>query len=112
MRGRSVVVDDHHEMEDTVADLISRGYWLMNQGTRRATLVRPRTGRFLGVLGGLCALFGLVLVAVASTGEGDGSAGIAGIVFVLVVMPVTVLLRSLYVHIRRDQVRHVIVRDR
>ncbi|HEX6359035.1 hypothetical protein [Actinophytocola sp.] len=111
MRGKSVVVDNNLEMENTVADLISRGYLLMNQGTRRATLVRPRTGRFLGVLVGLCGLLTLVLVIAAAFADSGEGASIVMIVFLFVIMPIGGLLRFVYVHVRRDQVMHVLVRD-
>jgi len=110
MRGKSVLVGNDLEMEEKVADLISRGYLLMNQSARRATLIRPRTARLLGVVIGLCGLLAVGCFFAASFTD-SGDVGIVGVVFLIVVMPIAGALRFFYVHVRRDQVMHVLVRD-
>jgi hypothetical protein len=108
MRGRTVVVGSGAELDYAVADLISRGYELMNQTAFRATLVRPRQGRFLAVLSVLFGTLGIaLLVTTATTADDVAPAGFT----CLVIGGVIAMVRNWYSAVRRDQVMHVLVRE-
>ena len=93
-------VDDH------------RDFWIattapfVNYHFRLTDIIFPYLGAFIG----LCGVLTIVCIIAASVTD-TGELGIVGIVFLFVIMPVAGALRFFYVHARRDQVMHVLVRD-